>query len=250
MRKKPLATYIYIYSRTGSVLLEPNRPKPTQARYLRPSARQLFFQPNSFFLITAPPDYCLHPPYLHQSFLFLFSMHFNLSCISFIFLCTLLSSCLLDQVAYLSFIYLTCRMQNQGQCKKRSCIFSLGLFSCMFTYLFPLCHLSFCNKDLECILGFNLKLSCIFILSQTIACILDFFVIVCRCMCVCVCVCLLSRFQLRSMVFVVIQRRHKVPTLLFLLLRQFHFSLIIQKQKKNKNIHITKITKKHFHSKP
>jgi len=36
----------------------------------------------------------------------------------------------------------------------------------------------FCNKDLECILGFNLKLSCIFILSQTIACIVGFCVIV------------------------------------------------------------------------
>jgi len=39
------------------------------------------------------------------------------------------------------------------------------------------------------------------------------------------------------MVFVVIQRRHKVPTLLFLLLRQFHFSLIIQKKKQKKHSH-------------
>jgi len=43
------------------------------------------------------------------------------------------------------------------------------------------------------------------------------------------------------MVFVVIQRRRKVPTLLFLLLQWFNFSLIIQK---TKNMQITKNHKK------
>jgi len=52
------------------------------------------------------------------------------------------------------------------------------------------------------------------------------------------------------MVFVVILRHHKVPTLLFSCFDSFNFSLIIIQKQKNMQITSKKSQKKYFHNKP
>jgi len=85
----------------------------------------------------------------------------------------------------------------------------------------------------------------LFIFPQTLECILGFNV---NHACVRVCLILMLR-SLGQKVFMVIQRHHKIPTLLFSCSDSFNFSFIIRK---TKNMRITtKITKKtFFHDKP
>jgi len=119
MKENRSPSPIYTMYQTGPVHLN----QTGSVCFISPVATQTVLMPKFFFFISTPPDYCLHPPSLHHTILFLFPSCILIFLAFFIFLCTLLFFCIFIRLG---------------------CIFTSHLFVDIY----------FMSRDIECKLGF------------------------------------------------------------------------------------------------